>query len=139
MQRVMFRSKLDGWLAVILVASALASVAAVVGVGVARPPVSTLVAAPILLLGAVLPMWLMGATDYAFDGPDLRIRSGPFRWKVPLREIRSARRTRNPLSSPALSLDRLRLEYGSKSIMISPRDQEAFLAELAKRAPALDI
>lgn len=55
--------------------------------------------------------------------------------RVPLREIRLVRSTRNPLSSPALSLDRLRIEYGRRAIMISPDDKARFLEELQKRMP----
>ena len=43
-------------------------------------------------------------------------------------DITSVRRTRNPLSSPALSMDRLSIRYGKgRRIMISPADQAGFL------------
>ena len=65
---------------------------------------------------------------------DLLVRSGPFRWRVPLGQIHSVTPTRNPLSSPALSLDRLRIEYGDgKWILISPRERERFLEALEAR------
>jgi hypothetical protein len=83
------------------------------------------------LLGVLLPAWLLLGTDYVLDQEHLKIRCGPFRWSIPVREIRHVEPTRNPLSSPALSLDRLRIEYGNgKSLMISPRDTEQFLADL---------
>jgi hypothetical protein len=42
--------------------------------------------------------------------------------------------TRNPLSSPAMSLDRLRIEYGQgKAIMISPEPRAEFLRQLEHR------
>jgi hypothetical protein len=41
----------------------------------------------------------------------------------------------DPLSSPACSLDRLLLRYGSRRIMISPADKIGFLAELQLRCP----
>jgi hypothetical protein len=38
------------------------------------------------------------------------------------------------LSSPALSLDRLKIDYSdARSIMISPEDRERFLADLKSR------
>ena len=41
--------------------------------------------------------------------------------------------TRNPLSSPALSLDRLRIRYGAdKHIMVSPDDKTGFLDAIAQ-------
>ncbi len=36
--------------------------------------------------------------------------------------------------APAMSVDRLRIHYGNKSVMISPGLREAFVAELARRA-----
>jgi hypothetical protein len=76
----------------------------------------------------------MLSTRYTLTESELRIVSGPFRWRIPLQEIRSVTPTRNPLSSPALSLDRLRIEYGNGNwIMVSPRDKERFLKELQTR------
>ena len=49
------------------------------------------------------------------------------------------RPTRNPLSSPALSLDRLRIDYGSgRSIMVSPEDKDKFIGDIedARRSVA---
>ncbi len=82
-------------------------------------------------------IWLLAGTRYTLTDSDLRVRCGPFRWRVALAEILSVTPTRNPLSSPAPSLDRLCIEYGSgKSIMISPKDKEAFLDELELRRGA---
>ena len=82
--------------------------------------------------------WVLAATDYTLTDTDLRVRSGPFRWRVPLHEIRSIAPTHNPLSSPALSLDRLRIEHGERKwLMISPRDKDGFLRELESRRAAL--
>jgi hypothetical protein len=63
----------------------------------------------------------------------LIVQSGPFKWKVPVAEITGITPTRNPLSSPALSLDRLRINYGDgNSLMVSPEDKEKFIADLDK-------
>lgn len=137
MDRITFRSKVDGWLATALVASAAASAIAVVIVGVVESPLLALAISPLLLLSVGLPMWLLGATSYTLDRTDLNVRCGPFAWRVPLREIRAVTATRNPLSSPALSLDRLRIDFGRMgSIMISPQDKEGFMQELRKRVPS---
>ena len=51
-----------------------------------------------------------------------------------MNEIKTVTPTSNPLSSPALSLDRLQINYGRwGSIMISPKDKEAFIQDLEKR------
>lgn len=129
-----FRSKVDAWLLVVMVGAALAvflSIRMASAEGL-LPPVWVL--AVILALTVVLPVWLLAATHYTFTEEQLVIRSGPFRWRIPLRDIRSADASRNPVSSPALSLDRLRIDYGSgRVVYISPRDREGFLRELESR------
>ena len=129
-----YRSKVDTWLVAVLVP---AMVAAGV-VGLMAFAAGTLVAvsygAFIVAVGVALPWWLLRATHYTFAGGALVIRSGPFKWRVPVAEITHVSPTSNPLSSPALSLDRLRIEYGRKRwIMISPLDREDFLRELEMR------
>lgn len=132
-----YRSKVDGWLAAVLVTAAAASVVIVAVAGAFESPLFALLVSPILLLSVGLPVWTLLATRYTFTAEDLDVRCGPFSWRVPLREIRAVSATRNPLSSPALSLDRLRIDYGHRSIMVSPQDKEAFLKELRMRVPAL--
>jgi hypothetical protein len=93
---------------------------------------------PALLLPAALPLWLLRTTDYTTTDTHLRIRCGPLRRNVPLADVRAVRPTRNPLSSPALSLDRLRIEYSrALAAMVSPDDKEGFLRALRTRAPGL--
>ena len=94
---------------------------------------------PLLLLGGILPLHVLYATEYVFEGDALRIRASLFRWTVPLAAIESVEPTSNPLSSPAVSLDRLLIRYGDKRIMISPEDKVGFLHTLALRAPHLEI
>jgi hypothetical protein len=137
MEPITFRSKVDWWLAAVLLISALASLMAVAIVAVVESPVLALAISPLLLLSVGLPLWLLRATEYRIDASDLHVRCGPFAWRVPLSEIRAVTPTRNLLSSPALSLDRLRIDFGRmNSIMISPVDKESFVAELHKRVPA---
>jgi membrane protein YdbS with pleckstrin-like domain len=131
---IVFRSKVDAWLGAVLIGAALASVGSAAAVAMVREPLHAVIVVPIVLLGAVLPLWLLRTTDYTLNAAELLVRCGPFKWRIPLGDIRTVTATRNPLSSPALSLDRLRIDYGPlKSIMISPADQERFLAELERR------
>jgi hypothetical protein len=81
-----------------------------------------------------LCVWTLLGTYYVVDATTLVVRSGPFHWSVPLREIRSVQPTRDIRSGPALSFDRLRIEYGAgRVLLISPREKDAFLADLARR------
>lgn len=126
------RSKVDNWLVVVLLIAMAVSLAASLLV-LATTPIGTgvWIAVPTVAFGAGLPLWLLLATEYALDGRYLRVRSGPMKWTIALADIERISATRNPLSSPALSLDRLRIDYGKgRFLMISPRDRQAFLAEI---------
>ena len=107
----------------------------IVGLGVtinqAPNAMHAAVAVSVVLLILALIGSVLFRTYYQVDGNNLRIVSGPFHWNVPIDQISSVERTRNPLSSPALSLDRLRIRYaGKKSIMISPADRQRFMKAL---------
>jgi len=137
MNRLVFTSKIDGWLLVVLVGSALASLLASAVILISLAPGPRTLAGAIILIGAVLPIWLLVSTRYVLTSDLLEVRSGPFRWRIPIREICEIVPTRSPLSSPALSLDRLRIVYREKRwIMISPLERERFLRELALRREA---
>lgn len=74
------------------------------------------------------------------DG-QLLIRCGPFyRQSISIASIRKVRPTRNPLSSPALSLDRLEIRYDKWStVLISPRERSAFLQQLLQLNPQIEL
>jgi|SRR5688572_6268979 hypothetical protein len=129
-----YRSRIDQWLFMVF------AIASLVAAGVCVPLllygswVEWLLAAITLTIGMGLPWWVMLTTVYTVTTGFLDIRSGPFHWQVPLRQIHGVRRTRSALSSPALSLDRLKIDYSdARSIMISPEDAERFLADLRSR------
>jgi hypothetical protein len=103
---------------------------------VARPLLAGLLAAT-----AAFSFWVLYGTRYGFVGRALHVRSGPFRWRVPLASIDHVRPTRNPLSAPAPSLDRLEVRYKERRryILISPADKGGFLRALVARAPHLRV
>jgi len=88
-------------------------------------------AVPVMLLGVCLPLSLLFFTAYRLNDAFLRIRSGVFTWEIPIHTISKVELTNDPASSPALSLDRVRIEYGhTKSVVISPLDKDQFLRDL---------
>jgi hypothetical protein len=93
------------------------------------------------LVASLAYLWLTVPVHYQITDEDLRVRGGPFCWKIPLGSILQVRPTRNPLSAPAWSLARLHIRYRKKSrksfVLISPSDRAAFLEELQKAAPGL--
>ena len=48
---------------------------------------ATLVRNGVVLVTLVLPIWLLLDTNYTVTGEELRIRSGPFRWRIALSEV----------------------------------------------------
>jgi hypothetical protein len=78
-------------------------------------------------------------TRYELHEQELVIRSGVIRYRIPYSEIRAVTPSRNPLSAPAWSLDRLRIDRKRGYALISPRDKEGFLRVLAARTDQLTL
>lgn len=134
MTKKRFKSKIDRWLLFLLVAVMVFEVIvmsiAAIQAGDPRAGVGLVVTA--LLIVALIGSLLIG-THYTVDGNTLHVVSGPFRWNVPVDQIQSVQTTHNPLSSPALSLDRLRIQYGTgRRIMVSPADKAGFLRAIGQ-------
>lgn len=123
-----FESKRDMWLWLILGFSVLVDLGAAVALLSADlPSLSRAISVAVLLATAALILWIMYGTRYLVDQGVLTIYCGPFRKRLRVSEIESVEATRSPLSSPALSLDRLRITYaGGKKIMVSPEDPDRF-------------
>jgi len=134
---LVFRSKIDTFVLVAMMGAAVACgygayelIQSVPRMGVALSGVLI----GLCGIGVALPLWLIFSTRYLLGDVNLDVRSGPFRWVVPIGEITGIERTRALLSSPALSLDRLRIRYGaSREIMISPENRDAFIRQLEAR------
>ncbi len=102
-----------------------------------------------LLFATILDLWL-APVEYdpgasGADGePILLVRCGRLlRYRIPLADIREVRPSAELGSSPASwSYDRLKVVYRSgsihRSLLISPRDRDGFLDELARRANHLE-
>jgi membrane protein YdbS with pleckstrin-like domain len=128
-----FKSKIDRWLLFLLVA---VMVFEVVIMSIAATQVNSSVEATVLIVAALAIVALLGSmlvgTHYTVAGNTLRVACGPFRWKVPIDSIEKVEATRSPLSSPALSLDRLRINYGKRRVMVSPSDRAGFLRAIGQ-------
>ncbi|MBI4614039.1 MAG: PH domain-containing protein [Planctomycetes bacterium] len=132
------KSKVDLWLAAFLGLLPLVTVVVTASSAFAgdRPGIWIGTAAFALVLalygGLIFPM------SYEVGPEHLVIRHGLVRRRIPIAGIRGVKPSRNPLSSPALSLARLHVDYGSfLGVLISPRDRGAFLDDLAMVAPHL--
>ena len=132
-----YSSKVDWWIAALLCVPPVASVAVTVGFATQENAgelpwrIGSIALVFAIYFGTVFPM------RYGIGDTDLVVRSGMIWQRIPLANIIEVYPTHNPLSSPALSLDRLYVKYGAswtKAVMISPADRDRFLDELASRS-----
>lgn len=131
-----YASKIDAWLLVIFAAAGAIAVSGVIASwienGALRGAQTMIIA--IAIVGLVA--WVLLQTDYTIDSRELAVRSGPFRWRIPLSDISQVAPATGffrVASGPALSLDRLVVTYRNRRLLISPRDQQRFLSDLRAR------
>ncbi|OIK15141.1 hypothetical protein BIV60_10460 [Bacillus sp. MUM 116] len=89
---------------------------------------------------SIFMLWMWFGTYYEIGEEILRIVAGPIRSKVEISQIKSIKRTRNPLSSPALSMDRFEITYGKWGfVLISPENEENFCKILVEKNPRIHL
>ncbi|MBZ0213861.1 MAG: PH domain-containing protein [Nitrospirae bacterium] len=125
-----YPTKVDLWLFLLVGVGMLVGTVAVIAAGFET---GEWVAAGVFVLVWVLVGALAWPVEYVLSDEELVVRSGVIRWRVPLGEFVSISATRDPSSAPAWSLDRLKISYGTKFIMISPDRREEFLDDLEQR------
>src|SRR5690606_3749900 len=129
-----YKSKVDPWIAAIAIGPGVLVVPVMLLAtreGSRFTATSILIATGVSAIAVALPLWIFATTSYEITGGTLVIRSGPMRNRIPLDQIESIVPSRSPASAPALSLDRLALGLSDgKTVLISPDDRSAFLAEL---------
>lgn len=132
-----FRSKIDWWLLLIFI---VITANIVIKIYEANHLYSLASNFPHLIIYSlvIFIIWFpIFNTYYVVENNTLVIKSLVFRWKIKLNDITQIEPTHNPLSSPALSLDRLKIYYMKNekiaTVMISPKNKEAFLQAINKR------
>lgn len=132
-----FRSKIDWWLLLIFIVT---TAIIVMKIYEANHNYSLASNFPHLVIYSLIIflIWLpIFNTYYVVENNTLIIKSLVFRWKINIDDITQIEPTHNPLSSPALSLDRLKIYYMKNgeitSVMISPKDKERFFQAINKR------
>ncbi|MDG1097830.1 MAG: PH domain-containing protein, partial [Bacteroidia bacterium] len=85
----------------------------------------------VLTILTLLIYMLFKMTYYTIDENKLIIRSFFIvNKKVDVQSIKIVRESRNPISAPAASLDRLEVISTLDSVLISPKDKNAFIEEI---------
>lgn len=124
-----YRSKIDWWLIIIIF---LVFCYPIIDGILTKEYLLSLVFAGILFL-----VFLMfKSIKYKIDGDKLKI----WTTKIDIHTIKKIYSTHNPLSSPALSLDRIAVVYNKyDEVLISPKEREDFVAELLKINPNIEV
>jgi hypothetical protein len=124
-----FKSKIDWWLVVLVLV--IFGYPIIDGI-LSKEYVLSLVFGLIL----VVFYFLSKTIRYKIDSENLII----WNTKISIHLIRKIYRTNNPLSSPALSLDRIAVVYNTyDEVLISPREREEFIQELLKINPNIEV
>jgi hypothetical protein len=75
-------------------------------------------------------------TRYEIGEGKLHIKAWPlYSLTIPIADIYRVERTRETKSSPALSLDRIKVIYKAGSVIISPRQESEFVTQLKHQNP----
>lgn len=135
-----YRSKRDAWILVLVWAGMLlATFAAVAQFLGSEPLLQRVLVLVFSVLVVAFILSLLYGISYTIQDEELLIRAGPFKQRIPLADIDRVRPSRNPLSSPAASLDRLLIQWNDerKRVLISPADKIKFMNTLDGRCAHL--
>ncbi|MGG1220498.1 PH domain-containing protein [Priestia endophytica] len=91
-----------------------------------------------------LPIFLLLGffkTGYKVDEKTLIIHNGLLTKKVSIKDIEKIKRTKNPLASPALSLDRIEITSHSHNgiLLVSPKNKRKFISLLKEANPDIKV
>ena len=131
-----YKSKIDWWVIIVLTGSSLLLLTLVYNFDSQNlhEDIIFSVVFSSLALVVLLPI---PTTYYIVDGEILKIHSIFLKWEIPLSSIEKIKETSDSLSAPALSLDRIKIEYKKddihKSIMVSPRNKTEFIKQVSCR------
>lgn len=124
-----YKSKVDWWLVVLILA--------VFGFPIVDGILSKEYMLSVVFVGFLSLFYIMAITlKYKIEGEYLSI----WRTKIDIKTIRKVYATRNPLSSPALSINRIAIVYNKyDEVLISPKDRGDFIEELLKVNPNIEV
>ncbi len=134
-----FTSKIDFWLAFLILGSSLLLVLVPVwewmynNSSVRRIIFISLFTIPTALLLLVLFFNI----KYTLTADTLLVKNGFSTQSISLKDITNITPTSSTLSAPALSLDRIEIRYEGGSIVISPKDKDRFYHAIQERVPEL--
>lgn len=142
MADIIFISKIDFWIALVLWGSS-SLLIAIPFLQWKRSKsgslVQSIVLTVILLPFIALMLMPFFGMKYTLTNSQLLINNGFSTQRIELADITYITPTRNPLSAPALSLERLEINYKNTEVLISPKDKLGFYQEIQARNPNIRL
>ena len=133
-----FQSKIDWWLFILLIFLPLQSVGVLIYLYNQGDPNAWVGWIGVFIVGGIYG-GLLFPFYYELEDDALLVRFGLVRLRIPYTDMTLVEPTRNIISSPALSLDRLHVHSKTDlGAIISPKDKRAFLDALVQRAVHLE-
>ncbi|MEZ5124749.1 MAG: PH domain-containing protein [Thermoleophilia bacterium] len=128
-----FPSRVDAWLVVVVAGGF--GVALYGGLAdVTSDPSTWVTAFAGVVILVVIVAGLAVPCRYTLAADHLLIESGLlYRQRIPYRDISAVELSSNPLAAPALSLRRVKVSYGRRFQLVSPRDRDEFVRQLKGR------
>ena len=134
-----FTSKIDLWLAFLILGSSLLLILVPVGEWIYNnSSIKRIVFISLFTMpGAILLLLIFFNVKYSLSADKLFVKNGFSTQSISLKDITHITPTNSTLSAPALSLDRIEIIYKGGSIVISPKDKDGFYHAIQERVPAL--
>lgn len=131
---MVFKSKVDIWMAIIFI---FVPISMIYGVITEPSAVLLLVTGVIIVLLCIL----FFGTKYVIEKDELIVYGGIYKKRIPIKQIRSLRPTKNPLSAPAMSIDRIEITFDPhiQVILVSPKERELFVKKLLEINPSITV
>lgn len=129
-----YKSKIDLWLIIVLVAPL---IYVIIQCYLDKEYEPLFILVPIWIAVG----WALSTIKYSIEDNELRVIAIFCRQSVAINSIKSVQKTYNPLSAPALSINRLEIKYGDKFdyLLISPNNREQFIADLLEKNPDIQV
>ena len=141
MESKTYKSNVDLWIAIILILVVVLGIFSIILSIFFGTSVNESIGLGISGILMILSVIIFLPVNYTLLESQLLIRFGLFRHRINYQDIKSVKKTFNLLSSPALSLKRIEIQY-SKGIgftLISPNDIESFVKDLSVKCPHLGL
>jgi hypothetical protein len=124
-----YKSKIDWWLVLVILG--------VFGYPIIDGILSKEYLVSVIFSVVLVTFYFLSKTiQYKIEDENLVI----WKTKINIQSIRKIYKTRNPLSSPAMSLNRIAIVYNKfDEVLISPKEREEFIAELLKINPNIIV